>query len=174
MATKNTDKPKAAPKKKAAAPKPQYVTTEVFDKFANQVLAILEGKNALDTPVVEQKGMQDPSNQKPTTDIRDADPNGFLPPQYQKIFEKYFDPADGFTARLMFPEVDEKGNETGGITFTIVVPLKFTNETDAYLKMYKQDLRTRALLPHNIAGGIDAYCKAVANNLHYNRQLKTK
>lgn len=98
----------------------------------------------------------------------------YLPPQYKNIFEKYFDPTDGFTARLTFPEVDEKNKETGGITFTILVPEKFSNAGPAYLKMYKIDLRSRALQPSNIAAGINEWCKAVAKNLHYNKNIKTK
>jgi hypothetical protein len=98
----------------------------------------------------------------------------YLPPQYKNIFEKYFDPTDGFTARLTFPEVDGKNKETGGITFTIVVPQKFTNAGEAYLKMYKVDLRSRALQPSNIAAGIDEWCKAVSRNLHYQKNVKTK
>lgn len=98
----------------------------------------------------------------------------YLPPQYKQIFEKYFDPTDGFTARLTFPEVDEKNKETGGITFTIFVPEKFSNAGPAYLKMYKVDLRSRALQPSNIAAGIDEWCKAVSKNLHYNKNIKTK
>jgi hypothetical protein len=97
-----------------------------------------------------------------------------LPRQYKQIFERYFDLADGFTARLTFPEVDEKNKETGGITFTIFVPEKFSNAGPAYLKMYKVDLRSRALQPSNIAAGIDEWCKAVAKNLHYNKNIKTK
>lgn len=98
----------------------------------------------------------------------------YLPPQYRAVFEKYFDPADGFTARLSFPEINDKGQETGGITFTIFVPLKFSNTDDAYRKMYKQDLRSRALQPSNIGKGIEEYCRIVARNLHYNRNLRTK
>ncbi len=103
-----------------------------------------------------------------------AGDDGYLPPQYQKVFEKYFDTADGFTAKIVFPEVLENGSETGGITFTIVVPMKFSNTIDAYRKMYKVDLRTRALQPHNIAKGIDEWCKAVARNLKYDKKFKTK
>lgn len=103
-----------------------------------------------------------------------GDPNGFLPPQYEKIFQKYFDPEDGFTARVTFPEVDEDGRESGGITFTIFVPKKFSNVTPAYSSLYKVDLRTRALQPHNIAKGIDDWCKLVAKNLRYDKQVQTK
>lgn len=106
--------------------------------------------------------------------MADAFSSGFLPPQYQKVFEKYFDPTDGFTARLTFPEVDEQGRETGGITFTIVVPLKLSNTDDGYRKMYKQDLRTRALQPHAISKGIEEWCAAVSRNLKYNKNLRTK
>lgn len=137
----------------------------------NSILNLLEKKEEPVVPVATAKV----TAPEPTKEmVAQADPNGILQPQYQKLFEKYFDPSDGFTARMSFPDVDEKGNETGGITFTIFVPLKFSNTDDGYRKMYKQDLRTRALLPHNIAKGIDEWCKIVARNLRYNRNVKTK
>mgnify|MGYP001608388157 CR=1 FL=1 len=99
---------------------------------------------------------------------------GYMPPQYQRIFEKYFDPNDGFEARLNFPEIDDKGRETGGITFTIVVPLALSNAQDAYKQFYKADLRTRALRPDGISKGIDDWCRLVSKNLKYNRFAKMK
>lgn len=99
---------------------------------------------------------------------------GYLPAQYQRIFEKYFDPTDGFEARLNFPEIDERGRETGGITFTVVVPEKFSNTQEAYKKFYKNDLRTRALRPDGIAKGIDDWCRLVSRNLKYNRNAAMK
>jgi hypothetical protein len=108
------------------------------------------------------------------TPSKDGEPNGFLPPQYQKVFEKHFDINDGFTGRLNFPEMDETGAEMGGITFTIVVPQKFTNMSDAHQKFYKIDLRTVALRPENIVRGIDSWCSKVAKNIKYNKLLRTK
>ncbi len=103
-----------------------------------------------------------------------ANPNGFLPDQYQKIIDKHFDPADGFTARLVFPEQDESGREMGGITFVIIVPPKFTNMSAAHKSMYKQDVRLIALRPENIIRGIESWCVKVAKNLKYNRKAVVK
>ena len=137
------------------------------------ILDILEGMKggapvAKTTEAVEPH-VEEADFTKPDREEQDGDPNGFLPPQYQRIFAKYFDPEDGFEARLNFPEVDEQGRELGGITFTISVPMKFSNTDDAYRKLYKQDLRTRALLPHNIAKGIEEWCVKVQKNLRYDR-----
>jgi hypothetical protein len=107
-------------------------------------------------------------------DHASADGNAVLPQQYQKIFDKYFDAKDGFEARLNFPEIDEQGRESGGITFSIIVPLKFSNAGEAYLKHYKTDIRTRALRPDGISKGIVDWCIRVAKNLNYNRHLRTK
>ena len=157
-----------------------FVDKKEFEDFKKsneeslaKILDAIENKPSMviTTPVGSTTGTLVPASPLPS-----ADPytNGYLPIQYQTVFEKYFDPADGFTARLTFPEVNDKGQETGGINFTIFVPLKFSNTDDGYRKMYKQDLRTRALLPHNIAKGIEDWCKAVVNNLKYNRNIKTK
>lgn len=103
-----------------------------------------------------------------------AEAMAYLPPQYARIFQRYFDEDDGFTARLSFPTVDEKGREDGGITFTIVVPDKFSNVSEAHKSLYKVDLRTRALQPHNLAKGIEDWCAKVAKNLKYDKNIKTK
>ncbi len=107
-------------------------------------------------------------------EAQSAEAMAFMPPNYKRVFEKYFDPEDGFTARLAFPETRENGSEDGGITFTIFVPEKFSNVTEAHKSLYKIDLRTRALQPHNIAKGIEDWCARVAKNLKYNKNIKTK
>ena len=96
----------------------------------------------------------------------------YLPPQYKKIMDKHFDPTDGFEGFLKFPS-DEEGSQSA-ITFTVIVPEKFTNRTDAHKKYYKTDIRMVALRPENIIRGIDSWCNKVAKNLHYNKLLKTK
>ena len=171
-------------KNKARTPKvSKYLTVEQFNESIGKILDLIEKKTETEaefraTPSTSTAQTElpklTPKAQAENSTAADAMANGFLPPQYQKVFEKYFDEDDGFTARITFPDVDDKGNETGGITFTIFVPEKFTNTSDAYRKMYKQDLRTRALQPHNIVKGIEEWCKLVARNLRYNKQLKTK
>jgi len=150
-----------------------FVDKADFDKFKSEqakiqekILELLTTRIEV-TPTKEEKIVDEGKPQ----DIFNGE---YLPPQYKQIFEKYFDPEDGFTAKLSFPDIDEKGIESGGITFTIFVPLKLSNTDDGYRKMFKQDLRTRALQPNNIAKGIEAYCKLVAKNLHYNRSLARK
>lgn len=122
-----------------------------------------------DTPSDLEEELEDELDEE-----MEGGPNGFLPPQYEAIFHRYFDPEDGFTARITFPEVDEDGREAGGITFTIFVPEKFSNVTPAHRALYKQDLRTRAVMPHNIAKGIEDWCKLVAQNLKYDKKIATK
>lgn len=163
-------------KKSVAKPSPLEAEFRDFQKNTNDTLnSILNLLEKREGDTSGSVNVPQTTTPEPTKEmVAQADPNGQLQPQYQRLFEKYFDPADGFTARMSFPDVDEKGNETGGITFTIFVPLKFSNTDDGYRKMYKQDLRTRALLPHNIAKGIDEWCKVVARNLRYNRNIKTK
>jgi len=186
----STPTKKTTKRKSPAKPKQQFVGREEFDAFRennektqSEILSLVRdiatGKAEVKTDATVTDAGAAPIVQTPppASAVEAAKPGepSYLFPQYQKVFEKYFDPEDGFTARLVFPEVDEKtGVEAGGINFTIFVPLKFSNTDDGYRKMYKQDLRTRALQPHNIAKGIEDYCKAVANNLKYNRHIKTK
>lgn len=88
-----------------------------------------------------------------------------LPANYQVIFEEYFDPSDGFQAEI---------NYEGNISFTIIVPEKFSNTTQAWREYYKIDRRTKVLKQGNIEGGIRDWCVLVAKNLKYNKSLLTK
>ena len=106
--------------------------------------------------------------------VATVEDNSLMPKQYQTIFEKHFDPDDGFTGRLTFPEIDENGKESGGLTFSIFVPDKFSNATDAWKQFYKKDIRVKALSSTDLAGGIAKYCELVAKNLNYNRDLMRK
>jgi len=139
----------------------------------NKMLNLLEN---LSQPKPEQRqiNLAVQATQNEINSEKDAIANGFLPPQYQRVFEKYFDPKDGFEARLNFPEMDEQGREMGGITFTIIVPTKFSNVSDAHKKFYKVDMRLVALRPENIVRGIEAWCSKVSKNIRYNKNLKTK
>ena len=170
---------KSTPKKaatKRAAPQPGVGRSE-FKAFQKEtrdgIGTILDTLERIGTmPMAASTGSPPPEVGGSTEEP--GGPNGFLPPQYETIFQRYFDPEDGFTARISFPEVGEDGRESGGITFTIFVPEKFSNVTPAHRKLYKQDLRTRAVLPHNIAKGIEDWCKLVAQNLKYDRNIRTK
>jgi hypothetical protein len=97
----------------------------------------------------------------------------FLPPVYQAIFEKYFDPEDGFEARFEMPAKNAKGH-TSGFMFSIIVPMKFSNALDAYRDFYKVDIRSKALRGDDVAKTIEEWCKLVARNLKYDRNKVAK
>lgn len=88
-----------------------------------------------------------------------------LPANYQAIFEEYFDPQDGFEAEMSYE---------GNISFTIIVPMKFSNATEAWKSYYKIDRRTKVLKQGNIEGGIRDWCALVAKNLKYDKNLVKK
>lgn len=85
-----------------------------------------------------------------------------LPLRYKKVVDKYFDTNDGF---LFFLE---------GINFSILVPDAISNMEPAYKLLYKNDLRTKALPPHNFEAGIESWCKLVAQNLRYDLKAVRK
>ena len=87
-----------------------------------------------------------------------------LTKQQRDIFEYYFDPADEFTANY-----DINLN-----VFTINVPMKLSNVSDAYKSLYKVDLRSKKVDSNNILGSIKAWCILVAQNLKYERRIKLK
>lgn len=163
----------------------QFVTKDELFQFQNSILDAIErkmspaspGATMTDTTRDRAVGVvgQAVSDAQALVEAASADrSNGYMPPQYQRIFDKYFDGADGFECRLVFPEVDESGRESGGIMFTIIVPMKFSNAHEAYKTFYKNDIRSRALKPDGISKGIDDWCRRVAKNLGYNKMIKTK
>ena len=99
-----------------------------------------------------------------------------LPPQYQRIFEKYFDPKDGFEGKLELPKQDKHGNTANGLMFTIVVPRKFSTSSDSYLDMHKVDLHSKSLSAGSMPSDIEDWCKLVAQHLKskYNRNMQSK
>lgn len=141
---------------------PEFVTKKEFEASQKTILDAIKSI----TPVVAPKDVK----KIPAT----VEDNAVMPKQYQNIFEKYFDPEDGFTGRLTFPEIDEDGKEGGGLTFSIFVPDKFSNATDAWKQFYKRDIRMKALSATDLAGGIAKYCELVAKNLNYDKNLKRK
>jgi len=82
-----------------------------------------------------------------------------IAPEYQEIFEKYFEMSDGFKGMLK------------GVNFKIEVPLHLSNVQDAHKTFYKRDIRHKVLDSHDIEGSIEKYCKLVANEMHYNRKI---
>lgn len=87
---------------------------------------------------------------------------------FQKMFQEYFDPKDGFIATVGFPTQNNKGQTTSGFTFTISVPEKWNNTSDAYKSLYGMaDLRTRVIDPNDPIGSTRDWCVKVAHNLGY-------
>lgn len=178
--------PSKTKKTKAKAPEADYrnfVTHDDLSSFKDQIIdAVKEMVSVPKADEVEAKPVitvetqtEQPKEEKKVLREFGSFDNAKIPDNYKKIFDKFFDEDDGFTARMNFGDMDEKtGEESGGITFTIFVPMKFSNTDDGYRKLYKVDLRTRALQPHNIAKGIEEWCKAVARNLKYNKLMRTK
>lgn len=93
-----------------------------------------------------------------------------IPMEYNEIFDKYFDLADGFRARWSVPKKDE----SGCIMFTILVPSKFSNMTPAHKDMYKEDVRSKPVQALNVSQGIDDWCKKVAININYDKKFRFK
>jgi hypothetical protein len=127
-----------------------------LDEFKTEVLGLI--KKLLPEDGGAQK-QEEPKNQesekKPTA----------LPSNYQTIFEEYFDIKDGFEAEISYDD---------NISFTIIVPMKFSNASEAWKTYYKVDKRMKVLKQGNIEGGIKDWCVLVAKNLRYNKDLQTK
>jgi len=146
----------------------KFVSKDDFTNFQSKIVDVLqnlsdkiEAQKAPERNVLmaskpeEQKKIfaQRPSNE-PVVHNLDS-----ISPEYQAIFEKYFDVNDGFKAMLK------------GVNFQIEVPLTLSNAIEAYKDFYKKDIRHKVLDGNDIEGSMERYCKQVCQNLHYNRRV---
>jgi gas vesicle protein len=142
------------------------VSTREFEQFKNEqkehnntVLNILEKLVNKDKQVGETLNETIEEEKVPIED--EIQP---LSARQQELFEKYFDPTDGFKAWY---------NVNTNI-FTVEVPMALSNMIDAQRQMYKQDLRSKKVDQNNILGSIDQWCRIICQNLKYNRLIKLK
>jgi len=159
-------------------PPSDFVGKQEFEEFKSQTskntLDILEAIKAISqpTPVVNVGptptrafSVTRPETVGPPPTAADASAersNYTLGSVHQAIFEEYFDPEDGFTARFDYPY------------FSIIVPDKFSNADPAWKKYYKVDTRLKFIKYDNVEGGIRDWCKLVAANLKYDKTKKLK
>ena len=145
--------------------KTEYTTKEDFESFKTSVVGILENISNKLNAEPERKVMMATSGQevkKINYDIPEGHVEHNLIPEYQMIFDKYFDMDDGFKAIVK------------GTQFKIEVPLSLSNAQDAHKTFYKSDIRFKVLDGHDIEGSMEKYCKLVASNLNYKRNVKLK
>jgi seryl-tRNA synthetase len=127
----------------------------------NQILGILETLVNKDKEVGQTLDNKDLLEEKKIAVEEEIQE---LTGKQRELFERYFDPIDGFKAWY---------NVNTNI-FTIEVPMKLSNMIEAQRTLYKQDLRSKKVDQNNILGSIDQWCKMVCANLKYNRQIRLK
>lgn len=149
----------------------KFVSSEDFNSFKNSIVGILENiSNTLATQATPERNVlmasAEPEKKPVFSNVPSNEPVvhnlGTISPDYEAIFEKYFDKEDGFIAMLR------------GVNFKIEVPKKFSNAQEAYWSLYKHDIRHKVLDGADIEGSMEKYCKQVALNLHYNKVIKLK
>lgn len=129
-----------------------------LDAFKSEVLSILKDGLTQKRKIEVEVDDGGPIEEYPVSKTS-------LPENYQTIFEEYFDPADGFEAEMSYE---------GNISFTIIVPMKYSNTTEAWRTLYKSDRRTKVLKQGSLESDIKSWCSLVSKNLKYNRNLLTK
>jgi len=126
----------------------------------DKILGILE-------TIVNKEGVKKPidnSDLLETPKVKVEEEIQSLTGKQRELFERYFDPNDGFKAWYNL-------NEN---IFTIEVPMTLSNMIDAQKILYKQDLRSKKVDQNNILGSIDQWCKLVCQNLNYDKRIKLK
>lgn len=157
-------------------PSGEFVGKQEFESFKEEnsktQLEILKAIENLGKPsdsasngrVFSVTKPEQPERKMTEADAGPQDPRSTLTPEQQAIFEEYFDPADGFTASFKYPY------------FSILVPDKFSNADAAWKKYYAKtgDVRVKFLRYDNLEGGMRDWCKMVAGNIKYNKNVRTK
>ncbi len=173
MTDEHKKKLKEAREKAKLEKEAKFVSKGDFDSFKTSIVGILENiSNQISANAPAERRVLMATEPEKPVDIgslsheNSAEPVVHnldkLSPRYQAIFERYFDPEDGFTAMLK------------GISFKIGVPLKLSNAQDAHKTYYKNDIRHKVLDGHDIEGTMERYCKVVAHNLNYKRNIRLK
>ena len=145
------------------------VSKEEFDNFKKEMhetqSEILSALKGMQQPI---PASTNPLQVKPIATVEKEDPDVLpaqmmLPTKLQLIFEKYFDPQDGFVAELE------------GTHFKMIVPNKLSNAGDAYwVQPNFIDIRAKQLDGNDIPGSMERYLKLVVQNLRYNKDIKLK
>lgn len=150
-------------------PAGEFVTKKQLDEAMGGILEAI--KNITPAAPTSEQGRvfritkdQEPERKTTVAEAGPQDPRSTLTPEQQGIFEEYFDPADGFTASFKYPY------------FSIHVPDKFSNADAAWKKYYaaQGDVRVKFIRYDNLEGGMRDWCKLVAANLKYNKNIRTK
>jgi hypothetical protein len=134
------------------------------EKIQNKMLALLE--KSVEPAVTVSPVLKGEVPKEAVTDEEKLIKYGFkgleLTPEQQQVLNNNFNPADKFRAKLDV------------LTFHVLVPESLTNNDNAYMKMYKIDLRSKVLPAHDLLGAMDKRCKEIVKNLHYdyNKTLK--
>lgn len=156
------------PKDKVEEPKQDFVTKNDFTDFKSSILDVLQGlSDKIESQKAPERNVMMATAPEKTAKVFEQRPSAepvehnldAISPDYQAIFEKYFDPADGFKGMLR------------GVSFKIEVPMNLSNAIEAYKDFYKKDVRHKVLDGQDIEGSMEAYCKLVTQNLRYNRKI---
>ena len=136
----------------------EFVSKKDFDAFKDVIL------KALNTPVAPPIPQEITNGGSSEEELPRVVSEVSIPPEHDEVFTKYFDRADGFDAKLDLIEN----------TFTIVVPPKFSNSSNAHKEYYPVDKRLIKLDSNNPLGTVEEWCQRVAKNLKYDKNIKTK
>ena len=106
----------------------------------------------------------------PVKDVTEQDEETFsqefpVSKAHQAIFERYFDPADGFIFATEYPERNR---------VTVFVPRALSNASDAHWDNYDSDIRSSGKLLEDFDEQLDQWLEKVAKQLRYNKNLVRK
>lgn len=128
---------------------PEFATKEEINELKGTVLKIydlLEEKKQ-----TEKKEQESSENQE---SLPEANP---IKPSWRKVVDMVLGPDYGIN-------VSYTGG--GGMIFRVIVPKSKSNATDAYFKLYKNDVRSKVIaLGSNDADQIKQWCLKIKKNL---------
>ncbi len=138
--------------------KKEIVTKEEFDNLAKSV----EGLGGILSDIVNK--LNQPKDVAPTQgqQVEPTPDSAPVPPGWRKIVDETLGPDFGIN--VVYPETG------AGFQFKIIVPKEKSNAEQAYLELYKVDVRTKAISYSEGIEGVRKYCELVAKNLGIKKQ----
>lgn len=155
----------ARPKKEVVE---KFVTVEKFNQLSESVGSLVDLMKQQMEDAKEAKIKVDalpvtPEALKIETDIKSAGPKKFITPvnpEWEQLAKDIINNS--------VPDAVERCEmehlRSGGLIFTIVIKKEKSNATDDYLRMYKEDRRSREIGAEGI-GGVEAWAKLIGANL---------
>ena len=130
--------------------KAEFVTKDQFEGLEKSVLSLVEMvRERITPPAVKAVSITPPVASEGESDYIEVNPH------WRKVVNEVL--GSDFDCQILYPK-------SGGIQFTVIVPINKSNAPKEYLERHKTDRRTREIGNRGIEG-VKEHCLRIKQNL---------